>query len=851
MDTFLEATPPAPDGQREDASVRPWYSITEAAALLGVSRVTVWRWIRDGRLPVARLGHRTTQIAGGDLERLLLERVRKHLGPSASPSWVGRQLAVQDLGNGSDSRPHGNESAGSVHRVQFYEMDASLVESVTAFIAPAVRAGDAGLVIATPAHRDALDQSLEAAGLDLTDARVRGAYLSLDAADTLDRFMVDGVPDRQRFVEVVGGIITQATASGRRACVFGEMVALLVAEGNHTAACRLEELWNDLETTHRFSLLCAYPMLAFEVPAAVGQHDDICARHAHVVPAESFMALPSADDRLRAVALLQQKARRLEAEIAERRRAETELRISRDELDAIMTSVAEGITVQSPTGRLLYANDAAARLIGFPSAAALLAAPPGASRSSFRIMDESGRLLAADDLPGRRAMATRRAVEAVLRYDSIAGGVSRWASVRAVPVFDDAGAVRFAVTAFQDITSLKQADEAQRRLAAIVESSDDAIFGKTLDAIITSWNAAAERMYGYTAEEAIGRSVAMLVPPDRADLPTIMARLRRGERIAGYETERVRKDGVRLSVSLTISPIRAADGTLAGASTIARDVTERKRTEAALREQAEVHVALNAALREAMEARDQALADAQTALRVRDDFLGAISHDLRSPLSSIKGLAQLLVRQAGRSATLESDRLLPMLTTMDSATHKMAAMIDELLDLTRMNAGQMLELDRRPTDLVALVQAAVTECQRGAPEHRLEFESAAAVLWGEWDAVRIDRVVANLLSNAVKYSLPESTIAVALTLEQIDGEEWATLTVRDEGLGIPAVDLPQIFDRFHRGANVAGRTRGVGIGLAGCKQIVELHGGAIAADSAEGAGTTMTVRLPCTAVEHT
>src|SRR5215211_2116093 len=138
MDPISETTKPASLG------ARPWYSITEAAALLGVSRVSIWRWIRDGRLPVARPGHRTARIPGDDLERLLLERVREQLGPSASAAWVGRQLAVEDHGNGSTPHTDRNKSAGSSHRVQFYETDTSLIEAVAAFVAPAVRAGDAG-----------------------------------------------------------------------------------------------------------------------------------------------------------------------------------------------------------------------------------------------------------------------------------------------------------------------------------------------------------------------------------------------------------------------------------------------------------------------------------------------------------------------------------------------------------------------------------------------------------------------------------------------------------------------------------------------------------------------------------
>lgn len=506
-------------------------------------------------------------------------------------------------------------------------------------------------------------------------------------------------------------------------------------------------------------------------------------------------------------------------------------RASRDQLGAILASVADGITVQDPAGRLLYANAAAARLIGFPSVDALLAAPPEAIRAAFRITDEAGEPLPPDHLPGRRAVATRTPAEAVLRYDVRATGETRWASVRAVPVVDDAGAVQFAVTAFQDITALRRADELQQRLAAIVTSSEDAIIAKTLDAVITSWNAAAERMYGYTAAEAVGRPIAMLVPPDRPDeLPAIMARLRRGERIAHYETERVRKDGTHLAVALSISPITDAAGRLTGAATIARDITAQKQA---------------AAEREHLLAREQAaLAETRQALAVRDEFLSSVSHDLRTPLTGIRGLAQLLARQLGRLELPQAPRLQEQAAAIDRAAAMMNAMVDELLDLTRLEAGQPLELHREAVDLVALAHHCAQEQGRTASGHDIHVTAAVPALVGHWDAGRLERVLANLLSNAIKYSPDGGTVEVGVRPVEEPGGPWAELVVADHGVGIPPADLPYVFDRFHRGANVAGRVGGAGIGLAGVRRMVELHGGTVAITSVEGAGTAVTVRLP-------
>ena len=301
------------------------YNISQAAALLGVSRVTIWRWIRAGRLPVARLGHRTTRIKRADLERLLVPS-----GPAGSRAW-----GVQRLGAGADAedspecshapRMDWREMGASDHFVQFYETDAFLVDAVGEFIGTALRAGEAGVVVATPAHREGLEARLQAAGLDVAAARAGGRYVALDAAETLARFMVDGAPDPGRFREVVGGIIARAAEGRRHVRIFGEMVALLAVEGNHTAALRLEELWNDLQQTHAFSLFCAYPMAHLGGEARAELLGNVCAAHTRVIPTESYTALPTADERRRAIAVLQQKAQWLEDEVADRQRAEERL----------------------------------------------------------------------------------------------------------------------------------------------------------------------------------------------------------------------------------------------------------------------------------------------------------------------------------------------------------------------------------------------------------------------------------------------------------------------------------------------------------------------------------------------
>jgi signal transduction histidine kinase len=245
---------------------------------------------------------------------------------SNTDAWSG--AAGADAEGWRTPRSDWREMGAAEHVVQFYEVDAVLLDAVAEYIGAGLRAGDAGLVLATPAHRAGLEERLRAAGLDVAAARASGQYASLDAAETLARFMVDGTPDPARFSEAVRDVVARASSDGRRARIFGEMVALLVDEGNHAAAIRLEELWNELQRSQTFSLLCAYPMARLGGEALAGALGDVCAAHARVIPAESYTALPTADERLRAVALLQQKASWLEAEIGQRRRAEERLRVA-------------------------------------------------------------------------------------------------------------------------------------------------------------------------------------------------------------------------------------------------------------------------------------------------------------------------------------------------------------------------------------------------------------------------------------------------------------------------------------------------------------------------------------------
>jgi excisionase family DNA binding protein len=326
MVSLPEPTLPAESTPRSPAVEHDYYSITQAAAVLGVSRVSVWRWISDGRLSASRLGHRTTRIRREDLERLLLE-----VRPSTPRSWLVKRQVEPPYGPhptelqlvpGADWR----DMRTSEHFVQFYEADEFLQEAVSEFIGEALRAGDAGVVVATQPHRDGIQARLLASGLNLELARERGHFVAVDAAETLAAFMVEEMPDVGRFRQTIGSLLAGAAGERRRARVFGEMVALLASQGNHAATLRLEELWNELKQTHAFSLFCAYPIAGFAGDRRAGLLNGVCHEHTRVLPAESYTSLPDPDERLRVITALQQKAQSLEAEIAQRKRAEEQAR---------------------------------------------------------------------------------------------------------------------------------------------------------------------------------------------------------------------------------------------------------------------------------------------------------------------------------------------------------------------------------------------------------------------------------------------------------------------------------------------------------------------------------------------
>lgn len=242
-----------------------------------------------------------------------------------------------------------------------------------------------------------------------------------------------------------------------------------------------------------------------------------------------------------------------------------------------------------------------------------------------------------------------------------------------------------------------------------------------------------------------------------------------------------------------------------------------------------------------LEARvDQATAELREQITARDEFMSTVSHDLKSPLTFIKGMASLRRRKV--IPTEQTSPLLDALEQIEASAGRMAGQLDEIVDASRLSAGRSIELRRQRLDLVALARKAVAQHQQTTDRHALYVATELADLFGMWDGVRLGRVLDNLLDNAVKFSPRGGTVEIGVGVSADGGT--AVLSVSDHGEGIPATDLPHIFERFRRGRNVEGRIPGTGIGLAGVQSIVELHQGTIGVTSEIGAGTTFTIRLP-------
>lgn len=386
---------------------------------------------------------------------------------------------------------------------------------------------------------------------------------------------------------------------------------------------------------------------------------------------------------------------------------------------------------------------------------------------------------------------------------------------------DDAGTPRLMLGIAQDITERRRMEAARTRLQRLINDLPGGIQAVDATGRFVVSNAAANAILGrdltgvlLPVDDAGMAALAWLrrldgTPYTRRDMPLYRA-LYEGEVVHGEQMMVTHPaTGEDTVIFVDGAPLRNPDGTISGAVALFQDITRLKEAE-----------------------------------RSREEFLAMLSHDLRSPITSIKGMAQILRRRAGRLAETESAQMVEGLERIDASAEKMSSMIGDLLDLARLEMGRPLEMEREPLDLVALARAALDDMRRTDERRTYTLAASEPDLYGEWDGPRLDRVLDNLIGNAAKYTPEGGSITVTVARDNSGHGPVAVVAVADTGIGIPADDLPRIFERFHRARNAAGRAPGTGLGLAGAHHIIEQHGGSIAVESTEGTGTTVTVRLP-------
>jgi PAS domain S-box-containing protein len=428
--------------------------------------------------------------------------------------------------------------------------------------------------------------------------------------------------------------------------------------------------------------------------------------------------------------------------------------------------------------------------------------------------DDRGRILQEGNeragKPGQYAMEYR-----VRRAD----GSYVWVNDIYSALVDDSGRVVAWQGIMTDISERMEMNEAISRLAAIVETSDDAIYTRTLDGIITYWNPAAERLYGYTAQEALGQPVTMLFQEkiDHVD-PTFEAYHRSGPQ--RFQAKDVRKDGFVIDVAATLFPVRDRNGTLTEVAAIARDITDQIAAEEQLRE---------------------ALETAEADVRVKEIFLAMMSHELRTPLQAVLGYADYLLN--GDPGDMTDDQLEDIQYIRLGAL-RMVALIDQLLDLSQMDAGR-LELEQEPVDVRHVLEQVRQDVAPLANARDLDMSVIAPsdlpnVLG---DAGRIRQILLNLAGNAVKF-----TASGGVQIRASAEGEWLRVAVQDTGIGIAPDQLEQIFEEFRQvESKLSRRHGGAGLGLAIARRLAEQMGGDITVESALGQGSTFTLRLPMVA----
>jgi len=388
---------------------------------------------------------------------------------------------------------------------------------------------------------------------------------------------------------------------------------------------------------------------------------------------------------------------------------------------------------------------------------------------------------------------------------------------------------------------LLETEETIARLAAIVESSDDAIMGNTLDGIIVSWNQGAENMYGYSAEEVVGQSISILVPAGCPDeIPEILERIKQGRKVDYFETVHESKDGGQIHVSVSLSLLNDSNGKVIGFSTIARNITKRKKAEEALRQEKEKTERINKQLEASMEQANLMARKAVVADQTKSQFLANMSHEIRTPMNAIIGFSEVLAEEN------LTDEQRSHVDIIRESAQNLLQLINDILDFSKIEAGK---LDTRVIEYsLEQTLASIESLMRPAAEAKgLAFEIAQrSELPGQihTDPARLRQCLINLIDNAIKFT-EKGHVYVNVSLQEVDDKPYVRFDVEDTGIGISPEKQGLIFEEFTQADG--GNTRkysGTGLGLAITKKLANLLGGELAINSEVGRGSVFSLRIP-------
>ena len=514
-------------------------------------------------------------------------------------------------------------------------------------------------------------------------------------------------------------------------------------------------------------------------------------------------------------------ASKVARDITDQKRAEREIQKHRARLEVTLRSIGDAVIVTNPNGVVEYMNPVAESLTGW-KVADVCGHP---LEAAFNIVNQTTRRRVEN--PAARALEQGTVVGLANHTVLIAkDGVEYAIDDSASPIESDDGEILGAILVFRDVSAARAGDDFRARLAAIVQSSDDAIVSKDLNGRITSWNPGAVKLFGYPADEVIGRPISIVIPPDRlAEETAILEKLRRGERIDHFETVRITKDRRKVEVSLTVSPIVDSEGHVIGASKIARDITDRKRID---RELADARLRLKKHSEDLEKTVDERTVELQSAYRELETFTYSVAHDLRAPIRRMQGLVGGLRQELGPGLARDPAELLQRTI---SSLDRMDKLVADLLRLAQVgkNVGtfESVSMDQ-------MVRQAIAELQSQTEGRKIQWQvGRLPTVHGDPGLIR--QALINLLSNALKYTQPRAEAKIEV--DQTTARGALAFFVRDNGVGFKMEDTARLFTPFSR-LHGERQFEGNGVGLAIVERIVRKHGGQIWAEAQPDGGAT-------------